>query len=118
MDFGDAYTNFREEILRCDQKVFLLNLNPWQKFAAEKMIEDVQQKNWGDIQPLYVSVNAQKKIREEVERKHKIQIMDIFSIPDPRCVREEDFSFMDVIFGSPAAKQKRRKSLLPIRKKL
>lgn len=35
MDVGDAYIEFREELLRCDQKIVLLNLNPWQEFAAE-----------------------------------------------------------------------------------
>ena len=117
MDFGDAYVSFREEILRCDRKVFLLNLNPWQKFAAEKMADTIQNKNWGGIQPLYASVNAQKDVKEEMEKKYKIQVTDIFSIPNPKRIRTESFSCMDFILGYSNANTKRRKSLLSIRRK-
>lgn len=117
MDFGDEYSVYREEILRCDRKIFLLNLNPWQKFAAEKTAEDLQKKEWGNIHPIYASVNAQNIIKKEIEKKYGIQIMEIPFIKNPRLLQAEDFFCMDFILGQSAAKVKKRKSLIPIREK-
>ena len=117
MDFGDAYSVYREEILRCDRKIFLLNLNPWQKFAAEKMADEIQNKDWGNIHPIYASVNVQKTIKKEIEKKYGIQIMEIPSINNPRLLQSEEFSCMDFMLGQYAAKAKKRKLLIPIRNK-
>lgn len=117
MDFGDAYLSFREELLRCDKKVFLLNLNPWQEFAAKKLLDNLQNKDWGGIRPLYAGVNVQKTQIQNVEKNYKIQIMKIPIIENPKCIQTEEFSCMDFILEDAAAKIKRRKSLIPIRKK-
>lgn len=116
MDFGDAYIQFREEILRCDRKIFLLNLNPWQKFAAEKMVNIVQNKYWGDIEPVYMSVNAQPAEKEKMEKEFGIEITEVPFIKNPRLVMSEEFSCMDFILGSFAASKKRKKPLIPIRR--
>ena len=117
MDFGDAYASFREDLLRCGRKVFLLNLSRWQKFEAEKMINSVQRKDWGGIQPVYASVNAQKEIKREIERKYGTQIESIPLLPDPGRIHSNDFACMELILGYPAAKVKRKKSLIPFRRK-
>lgn len=117
MDFGDAYLNFREELLRCDRKIFLLNLNFWQKFAAEKMICATEEERWGGIEPFYISVNAQKDIKKKVETKYAVKIMDAPLLPNPRSVPAEIFPCMDSILGNPIARKKRGKSLITIRRK-
>lgn len=109
LDFGDDYSGFREEMLRCDRKVFLINLNPWQKFFAEKLLCTVQKENWGSIEPLYASANILKAQREEVEKKYGISVMEIPVIPDPRCIHRECFSCMDVILERAARESKKRK---------
>ena len=117
MDFGDAYLNFREELLRCDGKIFLLNLNPWQKYAAEKMIHTTEKDHWGGIEPFYGSVQAQKEIKKRLEKKYAIEIMDIPLLPNPRSVPAEVFPVMDSILGNPIARKKGVKSLIAIGRK-
>ena len=117
MDFGDAYLNFREELLRCDLKIFLLNLNPWQKFAAEKMIHATEEERWGKIEPFYISVNAQKDVKKKVEKKYAIEIMDLPLMLNPRSIPAEMFPCMDSILGSSIARKKRKKSLISIGRK-
>ena len=117
MDFGDEYIAFREELLWCERKVFLLNLNPWQEFDAKKMINNVKDKSWGEAQPVYAGRNAQKAIKKAVEKECKIAVKEIPLIEDPRQVKEEAFSFMDFILGTPAKTVKKRKSLLPIKRR-
>lgn len=116
MDFGDAYEEFCGEILRCDMKIFLLNLNPWQEFAAVKMVKAVQKENWGGIKPFYASVNAISSIQEKVEKEHGIEINEIPTISNPRHIRSEYFTCMDAMLGCPAAKKKKKKLLIPIRR--
>lgn len=117
MDFGDAYAGFREEMLRCGRKVFLLNLNFWQKFAAEKMADSVLEKEWGGIQPFYASANMQKSVKREMEKEYGIQILEIPFLENPKCVRTDAFACMDIILGRSAAKTKRKKSLIPFQRK-
>ncbi len=117
MDFGDRYLSFREELLRCDRKAVLLNLNPWQKFAAEKALHEMRQKNWGSMQPIYAGVNVQKAVKEAIQKEYGIAIIEIPNIPNPRRIRRDEFSYMELILGCPAVKVKRRKSLIPIIRK-
>lgn len=123
MDFGDAYDVFREELLWCERKVFLLNLNPWQEFAARKMVNTAGEESWGGIRPVYAGVNPQKKIQKNIEKECRIRIMEVPFIANPGMVGEEAFAFMDFILGSPAAKEKngrpakRKKLLLPARRR-
>lgn len=117
MDFGDAYLNFREELLRCDQKIFLLNLNPWQKFAAEKMIHATEDERWGRIKPFYLSVNAQKDVKKKVEKKYAVEIMEAPFLPNPRAIPAEKFPCMDSMLGNPIARRTRRNPLISIGRK-
>lgn len=117
MDFGDAYLNFREELLRCSRKIFLLNLNPWQKFAAEKMIRATEEERWGNIEPFYLSVNGQKDVKKKVEKKYAVEVMEVPLIPNPRHIPAENFPCMDSILGNPTARKKRKKTLIPIGRK-
>ncbi len=116
MDFGDAYLSFREELLRCDQKVFLLNLNPWQKYAAKKLISTVRNEDWGGMNPLYAGVNVEETVKRSAEREYGVQIVKIPILPNPKCIRSAEFSCMNLILESAAAKAK-RKPLIPIRRK-
>lgn len=118
MDFGEAYLHFREELLRCDRKIFLLNLNPWQKFAAEKMIRVTEEDHWGGIAPFYGSVHAQKDIKKKLEKKYGIEITDIPPLPNPRSVPAEMFPGMDFVLGNPIARKKRVKSLISIGRRI
>lgn len=117
LDFGDAYLSFREELLRCGRKVFLLNLNYWQKFAAEKMICAANEERWGGIEPFYMSVNAQKDIKKKVEKKYAIEIMEAPLLMNPRSVPADLFPCMDSVLGNPVAGKKQRKSLITIGRK-
>ena len=100
MDFGDAYKSYQGELLRCDRKIMLLNLNPWQEFAARKLVQTV---------PFYAGVNVQKSVKKAVEREFKISVMELPSIPDPTCIRSEQFSCMNLILACDAVNYKRRK---------
>ncbi len=113
MDFGDAYVSFREELLRCDRKVMLLNLNPWQEFAARRMLDAMGRKDWGNIKPLYAGRNAQKACKKTLEREYGVTILEIPLIPEPGRIRADEFSCMDLILGRAAGKNKRRKSRMP-----
>lgn len=117
MDFGDSYMSHREELLRCDRKIFLLNLNPWQEYAAKKLVYTVLSEGWGNIKPLYAGVNAQKAVKEAVERECRIDIMELPLIPNPMCIRSEEFFCMDFMLGGFAAKSKRRNTRIPIKRK-
>lgn len=117
MDFGDEYISFREEMLRCDRKVFLLNINLWQNFYAKKLLDVVQKEDWGNIQPLYASANAQKKLKREMEKSYGIQIENIPLIQDPACITSDKFACLDRILGHSAAKAKRKNLPIPIWKK-
>lgn len=117
MDFGDAYDAFREEMLRCERKVFLLNLNFWQKYAAEKMADSIQGKNWGGIQPFYASMGAQEEVKKAMEKEYGMRIYEIPFIPNSKHVRAEEFECMDFILGRSVAKTKRKKSLIPFKRK-
>lgn len=116
MDFGDAYEEFRGEILRCDRKIFLLNLNPWQEFSAGKMVKTLKKDDWGGIEPLYASANAVDCIQEKIEKEYGIKVNEIPAIPNPRHIGSEYFTCLDAIFGCPAVKKKRKKLLIPIRR--
>lgn len=115
MDFGDSYLSFREELLRCDQKVFLLNLNPWQEFAAKKLVSTVQNKDWGGIHPLYAGVSVQKSVKQAIEKEFCIQIMALPFLPNPKCIPASEFASMDLVLDT-AVIEKRRKSLIPFKK--
>lgn len=117
MDFGDVYLSFREELMRCDRKIFLLNLNPWQEFAAKKLIRTVQNDDWGGIRPIYAGVNAKELTKRAVEKEYKLQIAEVPTIQNPRCITSDAFFCMDFMLGRIAGKAKRRKSLLPIRRR-
>lgn len=99
MDFGDAYLSFREELLRCDRKIFLLNMNPWQEFAARKLVNTVKGELWGGISPVYGAVKAVKHVKKTVEKENRIRVAEIPLIENPRCVRSEHFSCMDFLLG-------------------
>lgn len=113
MDFGDAYEQFRMEMLRCERKVFLLNLNPWQTFAAEQMICAVKEERWGGIQPFYAGMHMQKAIREALEQKYSIKIAEVPFLPDARSIPADAFSCLDAVLGRQPAATKRKKSRKP-----
>ena len=117
LDFGEAYERYREEILRCHRKIFLLNLNPWQKSAAEKMIGTVQGENWGKIQPYYASVLAGTTEKKAVEKEFKIHIDAVPIIKNPRCVEAELFSYMDHALDRTDFATAKKKRLIPIKRK-
>lgn len=112
MDVGDAYIEFREELLRCDQKIVLLNLNPWQEFAAERLIRMMQSEDWGGIKPVFAGVFIEDAVRKKFEKTYGIQMLKIPWIPDPRCIHTEDFSCMEYLLNA-IGKGKRKKSRLP-----
>ncbi len=117
LDFGDAYLSCREEILRCDRKVFLLSLSAWQKFAAGNLIRTVQNEDWARIRPLYASVNTPEAERKAAEREFRIPIMKIPVIEQPHCVKAEEFSCLDIVLERNAAEHRRKKLLIPPRRK-
>ena len=109
MDFGDAYISCQGELLRCDRKIVLLNLNPWQEFTAKRMIERIQSGEWGNAVPVYASVNAVKAIKKSIEREYRISIAEIPLIPNPACVSQEAFSCMNFLSGHDAKYYKKKK---------
>lgn len=117
LDFGEAYESYREEILRCHRKIFLLNLNPWQKSAAEKMVDTVQGENWGNIHPYYASVHAGTTEKKAVETEFGIHIDEIPVIQNPRCVEAELFSCMNQILDRRDFATAKKKRLIPIKRK-
>ena len=117
MDFGDDYQGCIGELLRCDRKILLLNLNPWQKFAAQKIVQSVQCGEWGDMAPVYASVHAQESVKKALEKEYRISIAKLPVIPDPTCICAEEFPYMDFILGRGSANYKRRKTLIPILRK-
>ena len=117
MDFSDDYSGYREELLRCGRKIFLLNLNPWQAYAARELLEEIQSDKWGNIRPVFASLNPQKMVKNAIEQEFKIQVISLPLIPDPFRIRPETFACMDFLSGGLAAKYKRRNTLLPIFKK-
>lgn len=117
MDFGDRYLSFREELMRCDQKILLLNLNPWQEFAARRMVTTVQNEDWGGIRPIYAGLHTNASIKHAVEKDYRIRIKEIPVIPNPRCITADEFSYMDAMLGRTALQIRKQKSLNPIWKR-
>lgn len=106
-DFGERYLLFREEILRCDQKIFLLNLNVWQKFAAEKLLLELREEDWGGVEPLFASAFASERVKREVQKEFQIHIMEIAGISDAFSLSYKSFSMMNRLLAeSVPAKRK------------
>lgn len=113
MDFGENYAGFREELLRCDRKVFLLSLNFWQKPAAQKLAGALQGERWAGIRPLYAGTGAQEPVKREIEKEYGIRVSELPFIKDPRRIRTEEFACMDLVLGRSVAKTKRKKMRIP-----
>ncbi len=109
MDFGDAYKSCQGELLRCDRKIVLLSLNSWQKFAAEKMLEQIQSEEWGNAEPIYASVHAVKAVKRAIEREYQILVTELPILPDPACISRKEFSYFDLLLGRDAANHKKKK---------
>lgn len=116
-DFGDQYVNYREEILRCDKKVFLLNLNPWQNFAAEKLVSTVQNTDWGGIRPVYASISFAESEKKKIEKRYHIQISQVPLIQEPFCIVPTEFLYLDMILNSNAPNTKRKKLQIHLKRK-
>lgn len=117
MDFGDAYLSYREEIMRCDRKIFLLSLNPWQNFAAKYLVRTVKNEEWGGIQPVFGAVAASEGIKREVEREYQIHIRHVPVLPEPCCIPGSAFADLGALLSS-ASVQKEKKLRIPIIRKL
>lgn len=117
MDFGENYENYREEILRCHRKVFLLNLNPWQKSVAEKLVGTVQCEEWGGIRPFYASVHAGKTEKKAIEQEFHIHIEEIPVIEQPCCVEADKFGCMNRILEYSSVGPEKKKRLIPRKRK-
>ncbi len=117
LDFGDAYLSCREEIMRCDRKIFLLNLNPWQSFAARYLIRTVQKEEWGKIQPIFGCVSASKKVRKAVEKEFQIRVAEIPVLQEPCCIPGSAFAGLNLFLGFTVAK-KQKKLRIPTRRKI
>lgn len=117
LDFGDEYLSFREEFLHCEKKVILLSLNPWQKFTAVNLLEAMQRKSWGNIQPMYASVHTQKNMKQEIEKLYGIEIFEIPQIWNPVCITPDKFACLEQILCRSAVKAKRKHLPIPIWKK-
>lgn len=118
MDFGDDYRNASGELLRCDRKIILLSLNPWQEFAARKLVQTVQSAEWGNAVPVYAGVHIQKPVKKALEKEFGISVLTLPVIPDPVCIRAEEFPCMDLILGRRTENNKRKKARIPIRKRI
>lgn len=116
-DFGEKYLMFQEEILRCDQKIFLMNLNIWQKFAAEKLLRTLGEQDWGNFMPLFASAFASAKEKRRIEKAFHIHIMEITGIPDAFAISGESFSMMNRLLGENTPVKKKFKLNLTKRKK-
>lgn len=117
LDFGESYLDCREEILRCHRKVFLLNLNPWQKEAARRLLAAVQGEEWGNIVPYYAGLHMDSKLRTALEREFHINIEELPVIRQPLRVEAELFSCMDRILARSISGPFKKKLLIPIRRK-
>lgn len=98
-DFGEKYLSFREEILRCDQKIFLLNLNIWQKFAAERLLLELKEQDWDSVTPLFVSFHDNEKVKSQIEREYQIKVLKLSGIEDAFGVSAQSFSLMNRLLG-------------------
>ncbi|MBO5372187.1 MAG: hypothetical protein J6A75_05640 [Lachnospiraceae bacterium] len=117
LDFGDAYLSCREEIMRCDRKIFLLNLNPWQTFAARYLLRMVQTELWGNMQPVYGAVNASHKVKKAVEKEFQIKVEEIPIVQDACCIQGKYFSVFHLLLGNTAVTRK-KKLRIPNRRKI
>lgn len=115
LDFGEDYVRCREEILRCHRKIFLLNLNPWQMSAAEKLISTVQGDNWKGIRPCYASLHTDRARKKAMEKKFGIRIEELPILNQPCCIPAEAFACLDGLLAHHAAVPKKKKQLIPIK---
>lgn len=98
-DFGEKYLSFREEILRCDQKIFLLNLNVWQKFAAGRLLMELKEQDWDSITPLFASSFASETVKSQIEREYQIKVLKLSGLEDAFRVHSQSFSLMNRLLG-------------------
>ena len=106
-DFGEKYLLFREEILRCDQKIFLMNLNIRQNFAAEKLLRELRKEDWGKTSPLFASAFAIPGEKQKMEKTFRIHIMDIRGIPNAFCISRDTFPMMNRLLAETVPVKKR-----------
>ena len=117
MDFGDAYLSHREEIMRCDKKIFLLSLSPWQKFSSTYLIRTVKNEEWGSIRPVFASVAASENEIKEVEREFKIEVEQIPIMRNPCCIPGNVFSELENFLDSVPVNEGKRLSF-PFRRRV
>lgn len=115
-DFGDQYLLFREEILRCDQKIFMMNLNTWQVYAAQKLLQELGEQNWGGIVPFFACVHGFPGEKRKIEKTFQIKIMEISGIQNPFSIPGAFFSIMDLLLAH-SVKGKKKRSLNLTRRK-
>lgn len=116
-DFGEKYLSFREEILRCDRKIFLLNLNVWQYFAVEKLLRELEKEEWGKVKPLFASILPSPKEKNQIEKAFQVHIVEITGNWDAFKISGESFSMMNQLLGENAPVKKKFCMKLTKRKK-
>lgn len=116
-DFGEKYLLYREEILRCDIKIFLINLNIWQIFAAKKMLKELKEPEWGGLEPLIASAFVFPKEKQKIEKEFHISIIEIPKIPDSFAIPGRLFAIMKQLLAYTVTEKKKRSLKLARRKR-
>ncbi len=116
-DFGEKYLLYREEILRCDIKIFLMNLNIWQIFAAKKMLRELKEPEWGEVEPLFASAFASPKEKQKIEKEFHVSVTEITNIPDSFAIPGSLFATMNRLLAYTVSEKKKRSLKLTKRKR-
>lgn len=96
LDFGSHYKKYKNEFLKCNQKLVLCSLTIWkQKYLMDFMTEyeDVQEgKGWN-----YLAIFGQKKLYSFCNSKH-IKFKSIPFVKDPFCLNLEIERVFEILF--------------------
>lgn len=112
-DYGDEYLTYREEFLRCDIKIVVLNLSAWHRHSSEKLMHVLKGQEWGAIHPQYVCTFFEEKEKREFEKAFGEKVIDIPIFHHPFCIEKEQFELMGKLLTKAAAKKRIRRLHIP-----
>lgn len=95
VDFGTAYEDFYESFLYMDTKIIVGNLSDWHRNSLIQFMQKVlPEKQWK-----YYTVFGGGKAEKRFEKEFHIKVERIPYMPDPYCIKREQFDFFKKLSG-------------------
>lgn len=115
-NIGTCYVEYREEILRCEQKIFLLAARTWQKYDTDKLLAELKGSSWGGFEPILTIGKEGESVRRNMEKDYGITLHPFPDIENVEKIKAEEFQKLHFFLDHPL--QIKRKWKHQLRRKL